>query len=206
MILEAFMVCFPGIGDALDFNLIFGIMTKEITLKRNCTATLIPSGDEVTLAEGNAFSVAQSLGGSVTLRDANGLYRVGVEEMDALGEEFVAQSGPAEALPKDSGPLDETKIWDAMRGCYDPEIPINIVDLGLIYDLQISGDENAQLVEVKMTLTAQGCGMGPVIAEDAKGRIEKLSGVSEARVDIVWDPPWNPRMISGEGKKVLGLE
>ncbi len=206
MILEAFMVCFPGIGDASDFNFIFRIMTKEITLKRNCIATLIPSGDEVTLAEGNAFSVAQSLGGSVTLRDANGLYRVGAEEMDALGEEFVAQSGPAEELPNDSGLLDETKIWDAMRGCYDPEIPINIVDLGLIYDLQISGDEGAQLVEVKMTLTAQGCGMGPVIAEDAKGRIEKLSGVSEARVDIVWDPPWNPRMISGEGKKVLGLE
>jgi len=187
-------------------TLFFLFMNKEITLKRNCTATLIPSGDQVTLAEGNAYSVAQSLGGSVTLRDTNGLYRIGADDTDALGEEFIAEAGKAEEKKEESGPLDETKVWDAMRGCYDPEIPVNIVDLGLIYDMQISGEQGTQLVEVKMTLTAQGCGMGPVIAEDAKNRIEKLSGVTEARVDIVWDPPWNPRMISGEGKKVLGLE
>ena len=98
-------------------------------------------------------------------------------------------------------------MWDALKGCYDPEIPINIVDLGLVYDLSISGDDDSgRSVAVKMTLTAQGCGMGPVIADDAKTRIAALEGVSEATVDIVWDPPWNPRMISEEGKSVLGLE
>jgi metal-sulfur cluster biosynthetic enzyme len=97
-------------------------------------------------------------------------------------------------------------VWDALRGCYDPEIPVNIVDLGLVYDLKISGEEDSRIVEVKMTLTAQGCGMGPVIAEDAKTRIESLPQVSEVTVDIVWEPAWNPRMMSEEGKKVLGLE
>jgi metal-sulfur cluster biosynthetic enzyme len=93
-----------------------------------------------------------------------------------------------------------------MRGCYDPEIPVNIVDLGLIYDLRIDEGEEGKQVFVKMTLTAQGCGMGPVIADDAKTRIEKLGSVESAHVDIVWEPQWNPRMISEEGKKVLGLE
>ena len=93
-----------------------------------------------------------------------------------------------------------------MRGCYDPEIPVNIVDLGLIYDLKIEEGESGKQIFIKMTLTAQGCGMGPVIAEDAKTRIEKLDSVDSAQVDIIWEPQWNPRMISEEGKKVLGLE
>ena len=96
-------------------------------------------------------------------------------------------------------------IWEAMRGCYDPEIRVNIVALVLVYDLKLSGDDR-KLVEVKMTLTAQGCGMGPVIADDAKTRIEKLNEVEEARVEIVWDPPWIPKMISAERKKILRLE
>ena len=103
-------------------------------------------------------------------------------------------------------PSYEDQVWEALRGCYDPEIPVNIVDLGLIYDLRIEDGESAKQVFVKMTLTAQGCGMGPVIADDAKTRIEKLSSVDSAQVDIVWEPAWNPRMISEEGKKVLGLE
>ena len=180
-------------------------MTQEITLQRNCIGTIIPAGDEVTLGQGATFQIAQSLGGSVTLRDANGMYRIGESELDALGEEFIKEMVQEAEPEKTDGPLGEEMIWDAMRGCYDPEIPVNIVDLGLIYDLKISGNEG-KLVEVKMTLTAQGCGMGPVIADDAKTRIEKLSGVEEARVDIVWEPPWNPKMISEEGKKILGLE
>ena len=97
-------------------------------------------------------------------------------------------------------------IIGAMKSVYDPEIPVNIVDLGLVYDLKISGEDEARVVEVKMTLTAQGCGMGPVIADDAKTRIENIPNVSEVSVDIVWEPQWNPRMMSAEGKKVLGLE
>ena len=181
-------------------------MSKEVTIKRNCIATLIPSGEEVTLAEGATYSVAQSLGNSVTLRDLNGLYRVGERELDALGQEMKDQIMGAQQKEGPSGPFGEDLLWDALRGCYDPEIPLNIVDLGLVYDLRVEGDEGQRQVFVKMTLTAQGCGMGPVIADDAKTRIANLDGVSEASVDIVWEPPWNPKMISEEGKKILGLE
>ena len=181
-------------------------MNKNITLVRACKATIIPAGDEVTLAEGASFTIAQSLGGSVTLRDNAGMYRVGEAELDALGEEIKQDVLKSKEDGQDSGPFSEEKVWDAMRGCYDPEIPVNIVDLGLIYDLKIEDGDAGKKISVKMTLTAQGCGMGPVIADDAKQRILALSEVESAEVDIVWDPPWNPRMISEEGKKILGLE
>jgi len=181
-------------------------MNKEITLKSNCLATIIPAGDEVTLAEGTTFTIAQSLGNSVTLRDANGMYRVGEDQLSALGEDLKDEVLEADQSEQTEGPFEEKQVWEAMRGCYDPEIPVNIVDLGLIYDLRVEDGEKGKQVFVKMTLTAQGCGMGPVIADDAKTRIEKLSSVEFAQVDIVWEPQWNPRMISEEGKKVLGLE
>jgi probable FeS assembly SUF system protein SufT len=186
------------------FNPIF--MKKEVTLLKNCTATIIPAGDEVVLAEGQTYSIAQSLGGSVTLRDANGMYRVGEGELSALGEEIKKEVERDREVKSSDKSFGEEVVWDALSGCYDPEIPVNIVDLGLVYDMKISGQENSRKVEVKMTLTAQGCGMGPVIADDAKTRIEALPQVSEVSVDIVWDPPWNPRMMSAEGKRVLGLE
>ena len=181
-------------------------MKQTVTLIRSCTATIIPAGDEIKLPEGATYNIAQSLGGSVTLRDASGMYRVGETELDALGEEIKKEVLETKDGGKDSGPFSEEKVWDAMRGCYDPEIPVNIVDLGLIYDLRVEEGEDGKQIFVKMTLTAQGCGMGPVIADDAKQRILALSEVESAEVDIVWDPPWNPRMISEEGKKVLGLE
>jgi len=181
-------------------------MNREVTLTRNCLATLIPSGDEVTLEGGVSFAIAQSLGGAVTLRDSNGLYRVGEGELDALGDDLMQEVLKSKETDKNSGPFSEEQVWEALRGCFDPEIPINIVDLGLIYDLRVEEGEGGRKVFVKMTLTAQGCGMGPVIADDAKTRIAGLSGVEEATVEIVWEPAWNPRMISEEGKKVLGLE
>ena len=181
-------------------------MKQTVTLIRSCTATIIPAGDEIKLQEGATYNIAQSLGGSVTLRDASGMYRVGETELDALGEEIKKEVLETKDGGKDSGPFSEEKVWDAMRGCYDPEIPVNIVDLGLIYDLRVEEGEDGKQIFVKMTLTAQGCGMGPVIADDAKQRILALSEVESAEVDIVWDPPGNPRMISEEGKKVLGLE
>ncbi len=181
-------------------------MKKEITLQNNCIATIIPAGDEITLAQGSTFSIAQSLGGSVTLRDANGMYRVGESQLDALGQEIKSEVLAGKEPAQEKGPFSEDQVWDAMRGCYDPEIPVNIVDLGLIYDCRIEDFEEGKKVAVKMTLTAQGCGMGPVIADDARQRILSLPQVREAEVEIVWDPPWNPRMISEEGKKILGLE
>ena len=108
----------------------------------------------------------------------------------------------AAAQPLDlSQPLSEDLVFQALRNCRDPEIPVNIVDLGLIYDVRIAED----LVNVKMTLTTQGCGMGGYISQEAEEQIRSLPGVREARVEIVWDPPWNPSMISEAGRKVLGL-
>ncbi|MGH9420381.1 MAG: iron-sulfur cluster assembly protein, partial [Thermoanaerobaculia bacterium] len=132
-----------------------------------------------------------------------GLFRIAGLDADALGLE----SAPALAAGADDGPVSEDRIWAVLKEVYDPEIPVNIVDLGLVYDLRIlpqpSGDSR---VEVKMTLTAQGCGMGGPISMDAKQRIESLPGIDEADVQVVWDPPWNPHMISPEGRAKLGME
>lgn len=184
---------------------------EELTLVRDTEATIIPAGDTQVLAAGTRAVISQALGGTVTIRTDSGLYRLASQDWDALGAAAQAQLDEA-AKATESGPVDvpfsEELVWEAMRGCFDPEIPVNIVDLGLIYDLQISEpDPNGRhAVEVKMTLTAQGCGMGPVIAEDAKKNIEALKGVSKAQVDIVWDPPWTPHMISEAGRQKLGLD
>jgi len=153
-------------------------------------------------------TVSQALGGSLTVRDALGLYRIGPRDLDALGPRASAwAANEAKAVPAPSGEFSVERVWDALRQCFDPEIPVNIVDLGLIYDLSLEPGENGgQAVFVKMTLTAVGCGMGPVIAEDARSRLVALPGVSSAKVDIVWDPPWTPHMISPAGREKLGLE
>lgn len=184
---------------------------EELTLSRDTEATIIPAGDTQVLSAGTRAVISQALGGTVTIRTDSGLFRLSSKDWDSLGAEAQAQlDEAAKAAEADQGdaPFSEDLVWEAMRGCFDPEIPVNIVDLGLIYDLQISEpDTNAQhVVDVKMTLTAQGCGMGPVIAEDAKKNIEALSAVSVAQVDIVWDPPWTPHMISEAGRQKLGLE
>ncbi|MDQ8196767.1 iron-sulfur cluster assembly protein [Pelagicoccus enzymogenes] len=175
----------------------------ETVLTRDCSATAIPAGDAVTLGKGTQVFIAQTLGGNVTVRTDRGLFRIASFDVDALeGVEL----GEADAAGVDSGESLEDQVWGALRQCFDPEIPINIVDLGLIYDLRIEDAEGGQSsVFVKMTLTAQGCGMGPVIAEDARTRIQQLDQVAEATVDIVWDPVWNPQMISEEGRKILGI-
>jgi probable FeS assembly SUF system protein SufT len=151
-------------------------------------------------------TVTQALGNSITVRTNLGLFRINENEISALGPEgknLLKSNSPK----SNQGPLNEEMIWNALRGCFDPEIPINIVDLGLIYDLSLTdGNQGGKKVAVKMTLTAPGCGMGPVIAADAKSKIELLSGVESAEVSIVWDPIWNPRMISEAGRKELGLE
>ena len=184
---------------------------QELILVRDTDATVIPAGETQLLLAGTRAVISQALGGTVTIRTDSGLFRLSSKNWDALGAaaqeelDLVAQSSVSEAL---DAPFNEDLVWDAIRGCFDPEIPINIVDLGLIYDLQISDPEvdGKYKVNVKMTLTAQGCGMGPVIAEDAKNNIEALSSVSSAQVEIVWDPPWTPRMISEAGRKQLGLD
>jgi probable FeS assembly SUF system protein SufT len=172
-------------------------------LNSDCPVTAIPSGKETTLVAGEEVFVTQTLGGNITVRTDQGLFRIAQEHVGALA----GYQPPATASVHMPLEFNESAVWQALKTCYDPEIPVNIVDLGLIYDLAIepSGD-GLNRVEVKMTLTAPGCGMGPVIAEDARLKIAALPTVGEAKVHIVWDPTWGPQMISEAGRQKLGLD
>lgn len=174
-------------------------------LTSDCPATAIPAGTHVTLPAGTAVRIMHTLGGHVTVSTADGLYRIDRAHAAAVpGYEPAPEAAPAAAA---DGPFREEDVWETLKTCFDPEIPVNIVDLGLIYDLAVEDAGNSRKkVEVKMTLTAPGCGMGPVIAEDARRKIAALPSVAEARVLIVWDPVWSPHMISPAGRAKLGLE
>jgi probable FeS assembly SUF system protein SufT len=149
--------------------------------------------------------ITQTLGGSYTVQAQGGLFRISPENADALG--MTPSAKPAGGAVEPSGTVDEKAVWDALRDCYDPEIPVNIVDLGLVYDMQLeAAPAGGRVVNVKMTLTATGCGMGGAIAGDAQRKLLALPGVSDAKVDIVWDPPWHHSMITEAGKRALGLE
>jgi probable FeS assembly SUF system protein SufT len=175
----------------------------ETTLTKDTAATAIPAGDVVTLPAGSSVFITQTLGGNVTVRTDRGLYRIAAENAHALA----GYVPPVESALAAVGDFNEQAVWAALRTCFDPEIPVNIVDLGLVYDLAIEKSaDGTHSVEAKMTLTAQGCGMGPTIAEDARQKIAALPTVSAAKVHIVWDPIWTPQMISPEGRKALGLE
>ncbi|MCD8483101.1 MAG: iron-sulfur cluster assembly protein [Verrucomicrobia bacterium] len=180
---------------------------ENLQLIKDCVATRIPSGEVVTLSRGDEFSLVQALGGSVTLRNNSGLFRIAGDHLDSLGEELKAHLIEKFATEELGGEFSEDLVWQALRQCYDPEIPVNIVDLGLIYDLRYAQLSDGRYdVAVQMTLTATGCGMGPTIAADAKSRIESIPTVRQADVAIVWDPQWSPHMISPEGRKMLGLD
>jgi probable FeS assembly SUF system protein SufT len=176
---------------------------ERVELIRDCEAVQVPIGNKVTLEKGIEVFITQSLGGTYTLQVPayGGLFRVAAKDADALGKT------PEEAAaPITSGDL-EAMVWEQLKTCFDPEIPVNIVDLGLVYGMEITPlSEGANRVDVKMTLTAQGCGMGATIAIDARQKLLGLPGVAEANVDLVWDPPWNPQMISPEGRERLGLD
>lgn len=179
-------------------------MSKERILSRDVEAVQIPSGDKIVLPSGARVFITQTLGGSFTLMTDTGLARVDGKNGDALGETAAAATVSGSTLA--SGAPDPEAIWDQLKKVYDPEIPVNIVDLGLVYSMDVeTREDGGHKVNVSMTLTAPGCGMGPAIAEDAKGKILLVPGVSDAEVRIGWDPPWNQQMISEEGKMKLGL-
>lgn len=181
----------------------------EFTLSRDTEAIQIPSGNKTTIPAGTQGVVTQTLGGSYTVATYQGLARIAEKDLDALGLErpqTAQQTNGADRPAGTLGEVDEKAVWDQLRQCYDPEIPVNIVDLGLVYDCQLQKSENGGTkVEVKMTLTAPGCGMGPAIAHDAQSKIMSIEGVDEAQVDLVWDPPWNQNMISEAGRMKLGM-
>jgi len=181
-------------------------MTRERTLSREVTATQIPSGDKIPLTAGTKVMIHQTLGGSFTVQTDFGLYRIAEADADALGEKSESGEASPQAALADGSP-DPEAIWGQLRRVYDPEIPVNIVDLGLVYSMDVEAlpDTAGYRVNVAMTLTAPGCGMGPAIAEDAKSKVLLVPGVTAADVRITWEPAWNQSMISEEGKMKLGL-
>jgi probable FeS assembly SUF system protein SufT len=190
------------------FNYRKPMSPSERSLSRDVAATLVPAGDAVNLPAGTRVTITHRLGGNFTVVCDYGMFRINGTDGDALGEEkSAASTTAAEASTSGDGkPPAEPMLWEALKTVFDPEIPVNIVDLGLIYNLQIKDlGENRYGVDVQMTLTAPGCGMGPAIAEDARARLAAVPGVSEAKVDILWDPPWSQDRISEAGKMQLGL-
>jgi probable FeS assembly SUF system protein SufT len=180
-------------------------MREEIVVSRNVEAIMIPSGERVLVPEGARATITQSLGGSYTLITDRGLMvRISGREVEAIGKtpENVPQA--EEAAPKTKDELEQL-VWDQLKTCYDPEIPVNIVDLGLVYLCELEDEEGMTKVKVKMTLTAPGCGMGPVLAHDVKTKIETLPGVKNAEVEVVFDPVWDRSMMSEAAKLQLGL-
>ena len=181
----------------------------SVKLTRDCEAVQIPLGQAIRLESGMAVDVVQTLGGNFTVRANTGLFRIAAKDADALGIETSRSlmEEVCQPLASPPGPADEKQLWDTLKTCYDPEIPVNIVDLGLIYDLhtELLPSGNSK-VRVKMTLTAPGCGMGTVIASDARQKLLYLPGVEDAEVEIVWEPPWHQSMITADGRKILGLD
>ncbi len=179
-------------------------MHKNVTITRDVEATMIPAGTPIAIPKGTEVTITQALGGTYTVMGPGIMARIEGRNADALGlaVDPAAQKPKAEA----SGPVEVDAIWEALKTCYDPEIPVNIVDLGLVYDVQVKPlPEGGNEVDVKMTLTAPGCGMGGVIAGDAEQKIRELPGVTEARVEVVWDPIWNQSMMSDAARLQLGL-
>lgn len=179
--------------------------SKDRILSRDVVATQIPSGDKHTLSAGDSVFIHQVLGGSYTVQTSTGLYRIDGKDADSLGEQVAEHKVEAATLA--GGAPDPDAVWEQLRRVYDPEIPVNIVDLGLVYSMDVEKleDDEGYKVNVAMTLTAPGCGMGPAIAADAKDKILLVPGVSTADVRITWEPAWNQSMISEEGKMKLGL-
>ena len=177
---------------------------ETISIKRDCEAILIPSGDPIKLIEGTHVRITQALGGDYTLFVNGNLVKINGEDADAIGMKKETEK-KLEINYKPGEPIQEETIWEQLRTVYDPEIPVNIVELGLVYDLKSTNKKNKNFVHVKMTLTAPGCGMGPVIAQDAEMKIKSIPGVEEVLVEIVWEPLWNRDMMTDEAKLQLGM-
>lgn len=180
-------------------------MREEVTFSRNAEAIMIPSGERVLVPQGAQATITQALGGAYTLITDRGLMvRISGKEVEAIGK---TPSETPEVAPDQLTPETlEAMVWDALKTCYDPEIPVNIVDLGLVYMCELKEAEGGGTdVRIKMTLTAPGCGMGPVLASDVKMKIENIPGVKTADVDVVFDPVWDRSMMSDAAKLQLGM-
>ena len=177
--------------------------SEPVKFERDCDVVLVPQGDKVVLPAGSVGYITQALGGSFTVFVEGNLFRLAGNDADAIGKE------PPEPLQLPEGATDsdvEALAWRQLRTCFDPEIPINVVDLGLIYQCDVQrADDGSRRIEVRMTLTAPGCGMGEVLVEDVRGKLELIPTVSEADVELVFDPPWGQHMMSEAARLETGM-
>jgi probable FeS assembly SUF system protein SufT len=183
----------------------FSLSSEPFTLQRDCEAVMVPVGETVTLPAGQIGYITQALGGSFTVYVEGNLFRIAGQHADALGKE----PPPPIELAEDASDEDVEKlVWSQLRTCFDPEIPVNVVDLGLVYDVSLDHGEDERderHVYVKMTLTAPGCGMGDILVDDVRTKLELIPTVAEADVDLVFDPPWNQSMMSDAAKLETGM-
>ena len=179
--------------------------SEPVRFERDCSAVMVPQGETVTLPAGSIGYITQALGGSYTVFVEGNLFRVAGRDADAIGKEPPAQI----ELPQGASDTDvETLVWKQLRTCFDPEIPINVVDLGLVYEAEVAPhpDQPGQRrVDVKMTLTAPGCGMGDVLVDDVRSKLELIPTVAEADVELVFDPPWTRAMMSEAARLETGM-
>ncbi len=181
----------------------FGQTNEPVKFSRDVRAVIIPAGEELLLREGTSGFITQALGGSFTVYVEGNLFRLAGTDADAIGKEPT----PPPEVPENPTDEDiETVIWSQLKTCYDPEIPVNIVDLGLIYRCEVTplGD-GERSVHVDMTLTAPGCGMGDILVQDARDKIAIIPTVSDVHVELVFDPPWHQGMMSDEARLQTGL-
>ena len=179
-------------------------MEAAIKILRDCDATLIPSGDEIKLIKGTLVRITQALGGDFTLYVNGNLVKLSGKDADAIGQKI--DDTIEKSIDINNGEYSEELIWEQLKTCFDPEIPVNIVDLGLIYDLSKKGNKkDGYSLNIKMTLTAPGCGMGPSIAQDVDNKVNALPGVNDVHVEVVWDPVWDQSMMSEDAKLKLGM-
>ncbi len=175
---------------------------EPVTLTRDVEAVIVPAGLNVKLRTGQQGYITQALGGSFTVYVEGNLFRIAGRDADALGKEPVE----VPELPPDASDEDVRALaWQQMKTCYDPEIPINIVDLGLVYSCDVGTGDEGRVVSVKMTLTAPGCGMGDVLVQDVRDKVEIIPTVARADVELVFDPPWNQSMMSEAARLQTGM-
>lgn len=177
--------------------------SEPVSFSRDCAAVLVPQGERVTLPAGSVGYITQALGGSFTVFVEGNLFRIAGEDADAIGKE----APEALALAEDAGDDEVEKlVWEQLRTCFDPEIPVNIVELGLVYTVELGRREDGERkVDVRMTLTAPACGMGDILVDDVRSKLERVPTIAEADVELVFDPPWNQSMMSEAAKLETGM-
>ncbi len=177
--------------------------SEPIRFQRDCEAIIIPSGESVSLPAGTIGYLTQQLGGSFTVFVDGNLFRIAGPDADAIGKEPIAALTLAEGASDDDY---ERLVWEQMKTCFDPEIPVNIVDLGLIYECRVERDaDGRRQLDIQMTLTAPGCGMGDILVEDVRSKLELIPTTGEVNVEMVFDPPWNPAMMTEAARLEVGL-